>query len=92
MTYAVTNPPALLSQSIAGPRVWVYKSADASTDVDAADYFTNADALGMKINDLVIVIDTATPLITTHNVHSITAGGAGNIGIAVSVGSATTGD
>jgi lipid-binding SYLF domain-containing protein len=92
MTYAVTNPPALVTQSIAGPRIWIYKSADAAGDIDAAGYITNGDELGMKVNDLVLVIDTATPLHTTHVVRTVTAGGAVNLDAGTTVGSATSGD
>lgn len=92
MAYVATNPPALIIQSIAGPRVWTYSSADAAGTVDAAGYFANGDALGMKVNDLVIVTDTATPLQTMHVVQSVTAGGAANVGLGTTIGSATTGD
>jgi lipid-binding SYLF domain-containing protein len=92
MTYAVTNPPVLIVQSIAGPRVWIYTSADAAGDIDAAGYITDGDSRGMKLNDLVIVNDTATPLQTIHVVQSVTAGGAVNLGAGTTVGSATTGD
>lgn len=92
MPYAVTNPPALIIQSIAGPRTWQYTSVDVAGTVDAAGYFTNGDALGMKVNDLVIVNDTTTPLQTTHVVQTVTAGGAANVGLGTTIGSASTGD
>jgi hypothetical protein len=92
MTYAVDNPPVLITQAIAGPRLWLYTDGDAAGTVDAADYFSNGDALGMKVNDILILNDTATPLITTHVVQSVTAGGAANVGLGTTIGSATTGD
>ncbi len=62
--------------------LWIYQSADAHTDVDAAGYFTNGDDLGLKTNDSMIVIDTATPTCTIHHVATVTAGGAATITVA----------
>jgi hypothetical protein len=56
-----------------GTNVWTYSSADAAATVAGASYFSNGVALGMKLNDLVIVIDTATPLITSHRAKTIGA-------------------
>lgn len=71
MAYSTTTPPALQFQSIAGTRVWHYTSADAAATVDADGYITNGKSLGMKVNDIVIVTDTATPIVTTHRVASV---------------------
>lgn len=81
MAYATTNPPICIIPRIgAGPAVWVYNSTDVHTDVDAADYFSNGDALGMKVNDHVIVgKTTATVGSTLHMVSAVTAGGAATI-------------
>ena len=81
MAYAATNPPALLSQSVgAAPALWIYSSTDVHTDVDASDYFSNGAALGMRVNDVVIVVKTtATIGATLHSVETVTAGGAATI-------------
>ena len=81
MAYAATNPPALLSQSVgAAPALWIYSSTDVHTDVDASDYFSNGAALGMRVNDVVIVVKTtATIGATLHSVETVTAGGAASI-------------
>lgn len=95
MAYEVTNPPALVSQGIGGPagtRIWVYVDGDAAGTVDAADYISNASDLGMKVSDNVLLVDTATPLTTWHVVDTVTAGGAGNLDLGTTVGSATSGD
>ena len=78
MAYAVTLPPALIVAPIAGAgRLWLYRSLDVATDVDAVGYFTNGDELGMKVGDIVIVTDTDAPNVTTlHRVITATAGGA----------------
>lgn len=77
MAYVTSNPPRVLVQSIGdlAPAKWQYSSADNAATVAAANYFTNAKDLGMKVNDLVEVLDTGTPLITSHRVTTITATG-----------------
>lgn len=73
MAYATTNPPQLLVPSMGGsPALWVYKSTDAHGTVVGAGYFTNGAALGLKANDVVIVIDSSTPTCTIHGASSAT--------------------
>jgi hypothetical protein len=55
------------------PQLWVYTTTDAHTDVDAADYFSDGTAKGMKVNDVVIVVDTDTNTCTTHMVSAVGA-------------------
>lgn len=89
MAYATTNPPQLVSfgvpsDSDVAPSIWVYASADIHTDVDAADYFSDGAALGMKVNDIVLVVKTtATIGVTAHVVTTVTAGGAATIAPAI---------
>jgi hypothetical protein len=84
MVYAASNPPDKLSQGLTGGRtLWVYVSADAHGTVDDTDYFTNGDALGMKVNDVVLVISTGSSLATIHAVSAVTAGGAATVSSAV---------
>lgn len=94
MAYSTSSPPRLSFQSIAGPRVWIYVSADASATVDASGYITNGGNLGMKVNDLVQVVDTATPLITMHQVITVsaTAPGAVDLSNGTTVGLNTNSD
>lgn len=80
MAYATGGLNLLVPRmSAEGIAVWGYKSADAHTAVDAADYFSDGSDKGMLANDVVIVVDTATPTCTIHNVASVTAGGAATI-------------
>lgn len=67
---AAVSQPTLVSQSIAANGIWIYVSADVSTDVDASDYFTNGKALGMKVGDIVHVIESDNSYL--HTVHSVT--------------------
>jgi len=96
MAYATTNPPRLVTQVMAetNGRVWAYSSADATATVDGSGYITNGGNLGMKVGDLVMVVDTATPAVTMHQVISVsaTAPGAVDLSNGTVVGSATNSD
>ena len=85
MAYSTTNPPNIVQPGMGeGAAAWIYVSADVHTDVDATDYFSNGDALGMKVNDIVMVVkNTATVGATIHSVLSVTAGGAASIAPAI---------
>ena len=85
MAYAATLPPNLVAQSVgAAPALWLYTSEDVHTDVDATDYFTNGNALGMRVGDVVIVVkSTATIGATLHVVTVSTAGGAATVSSAI---------
>lgn len=78
MAYATTNPPACTYDGMgAAPATWVYASEDIHTDVDTANYFTNGQALGMRVNDVVIVVKTtATIGATLHVVTEVSSDGA----------------
>mgnify|MGYP006195293551 CR=1 FL=1 len=53
-------------------------------DVDAADYFSNGAALGMRVNDVVIVVKTSATIgATLHVVTAVTAGGAATVAAAI---------
>lgn len=85
MAYATTNPPKLFAQVGGGDtRMWYYTSTDVHTDVDAADYFSNGWALGMRVGDIVFVVkSTATIGATLHSVQTATVGGAVTISPAI---------
>jgi hypothetical protein len=85
MAYAATNPPRQVVQGLAGsPSLWIYNSTDVHTDVDATDYFTNGDDLGLKVNDCVIVQKTSATIgATLHTVTVVTAGGAATVAAAI---------
>lgn len=78
MAYATTNPPVCIVPPVGNhSAVWLYRSEDVHTDVDASQYFTNGKALGMRVNDLVIVIKTtATVGATLHVVTAVATAGA----------------
>lgn len=83
MSYAVTNPPVCLIPSMGGhSAVWVYKSTDAHGSVEATDYFSDGADRGMKVNDVVIVLDTDAPACTIHLVSAVDADGNATISAA----------
>lgn len=85
MAYATTNPPNQIAEGVgSSPALWLYASTDVHTDVDATDYFSNGDALGMKVNDVVIVVKTSATIgATLHVVTAVTAGGAATVAAAI---------
>lgn len=74
MSYATTNPPVCIIPRVGThSAVWLYKSADAHGDVDLATYFSNGADLGLVTDDVMIVVDTATPTCTIHQVLNATS-------------------
>jgi hypothetical protein len=51
---------------------WVYRSADSFATVKAANYIANAFAMGVKVRDVIWIVDTATPATTLANVLTCT--------------------
>lgn len=78
MAYATTNPPAMLTNRVGGSgALWMYRSTDPSGDVDASNYFSNGEELGMKTGDVVFVVDTDTSnTLTIHSVTEVSSDGA----------------
>jgi hypothetical protein len=52
-------------------RFWFYKSADPIATVNTANYFTNGSTLGLKVGDVMCVIDTANTLVDWVVVNAI---------------------
>jgi hypothetical protein len=80
MGYSTAIPPQCMVPSIGNmPAVWTYKSADAKATVVGAGYITNAKPLGLKVGDIVLVFDSATPQFSIMGVLTLTADAA-NLG------------
>jgi hypothetical protein len=78
MAYSTSNPPYLITPNInGGKKLWYYSSVDAVTLVRVSGYFTNGWGLGMRLGDLVFVIDNDASPITAQVciVTSATASG-----------------
>lgn len=77
---SVANPPVRVSlgpiaqpnnngsSSVAekGNQVWAYKSTNLTTDLTAANFFTDAKALGMRNGDVLIASQYSTESSTGH--------------------------
>jgi hypothetical protein len=85
MSYATTNPPKCMVPRVGGGQaLWLYTSTDIHTDVDGTDYFSDGDALGMKVGDVLIAVKSdATIGATLHSVQTVTAGGAATLSPAI---------
>lgn len=92
MAYATSNPPRLIAQGVTGMGIWVYDDDDAVAVVQVTGYITDADALGMKVGDIVVHEDLSAQLTSTLRVDSITSGGAGDLADPTTIGSATDSD
>ena len=82
MAYATSNPPRVIAPGgMVGPRIWYYVKNDTDSDVDAADYFSNGDDLGMKLGDILFHHDTSagTEGMTPMFVSAVTSGGAATV-------------
>lgn len=64
--------------------IWTYTSVDAHGVVEASGYFTDAGDRGMKVGDIMIVVDSDTAGNTTvHSVTVVDAAGLGTISVAL---------
>lgn len=76
MAYASNSLRKILQGGIDNSQagnLWMYTSADAVATVVAQDYITNPVDMGMAVNDIVIIIDTVTPLISIARVKTVSA-------------------
>lgn len=85
MAYSTSVPPVCIAPRMGdGPALWIYNSTDVHTDVDASDYFSNGDALGLKVGDHMLVGKTSATIGSTlHYVQTVTAGGAATVASAI---------
>jgi len=81
MAYSTSTAPGKVAQKNGsnGRTIWSYVSADSFATVSAADYFSNGDALGMQVGDIVIVTDSGSGASVVTSVVAVTSGGAASI-------------
>ncbi len=72
-TSTAPNVPVLEGQSIAGRRQWSYSSTHISSDISAADFFTDGKLLGLKVGDSLIHHTSSGGIITSHTVLAVGA-------------------
>lgn len=58
---------------VGGANIWRYLSPDPHATVEGANYFANAGKAGMKIHDIVIVVEASAGGTTMHSVTNIVA-------------------
>lgn len=95
MAYSTSAPPILLTQAIAGLRIWYHTSADATAAADADGFITNGQDLGMKVGDLVYHKDSTSDAtaMTAHKVISLsTSNRSVDLSDGTVIGSATDSD
>jgi len=79
-------------------QVWIHSSADATGDVDAAGFFSDAGSRGVRVGDLIYHRNTTTAAAVVTSCHivntvSSTYPGAANVSVGVTVGTGgTSGD
>lgn len=91
MSFAASGLHCLVPSVGSGaPAIWVYTSTDAHGSVEATDYFAlmgppGANNRGMKVGDVVIVIDSDTGPgnVTIHSVSAVDADGNATINAAL---------
>ncbi len=83
MAYDVANPPKLVVPGVGdGPGIWIYTDGDAHTVIDADDYFSDGDDLGMKEGDCVLYFDDSADGSTVHFVRTPVTAGTASVTIA----------
>lgn len=100
MTYSTDNPPIAIlsvpySQGSADNTwtLWLYIDGDATADVDGDGYFSNGQSLGMKVNDGVLLVDTANNIHSYHRVASLSSSNDSvDLSNGTTIGTATDGD
>lgn len=90
---SVANPPrcitagmwgkrstTVLPSSVGGQNVWLYNSTDSCTDMVAANFFTDAQKLGMRQGDLIMGTFTTGSTVSAYMgvIGAVTSAG-GNI-------------
>ncbi len=72
MAYTTATLDCMIPRTGDGPALWIYVTADAHGDVDAADYFSDGADRGLVAADVMIVVDTNVPTCTIHQVANAT--------------------
>lgn len=82
MAFDITNLAKIAGAD--GFNLWVYKTTDATTDVDTAGYFNDASNV-MNVGDIIIRLTYATSAfdaISTQGLHVVNANASGVVDVA----------
>lgn len=66
MAYTPATLLCMVDRIGAGPAWWSYSNTDAHGTVAGAGYFSDGASRGLKVNDVVIVVDTDSNTCTVH--------------------------
>lgn len=72
MAYTTATMRQVVQGIGSAPSLWMYSNTDAHATVAGAAYFSNGADLGLKANDVVIVVDTDSATTTIHGASSAT--------------------
>lgn len=93
MAYSTATPPVLIVEGgINGKaaNLWSYFTADTPATIDTANYFSNGALLGMKVGDIVFVVNTSTFQVQIMVVSVVTAGAGVDLNDGLSVPATNT--
>ena len=95
MTYTASTLSLCSMAPLTGARQsWTHTSADATAAADASGFITDGGDRGMKVGDIVYHTNSATGIVTTHAVITVsaTAPGAVDLSDGTVIGSGTNTD
>ena len=99
MAYTPANLSLVSNAPLTGAgQSWVHSSTDATGDVDADGYFSDAGSRGVKVGDIIYHRNTTTAaavVTSAHTVNTVSATypGAANVSVGVVIGTGgTSGD
>ena len=73
MAYDPTQIRMAANFGIDQGHLWIYNSPDPHATTEGANYFSNGGTIGMKVNDVVIVVEQSAGGTTVHSVTSVVA-------------------
>jgi hypothetical protein len=82
MAFAASGLVVMVPSIGAGPALYRYTSTDGHATVEATDYFAAMETYGMRVGDVVIVIDSDAPAVTIHTVTAVDSDGNATISAA----------
>ena len=92
-TTTAPNVPQLVTQGIAKsssgsamnlPRTWIWNSTHISSDIEAANWITDGQELGLKVGDLVVHTNAA--YVTTSHTVLVVGATTTNLSVGTTIG------
>lgn len=85
MAFGATGLHCIAVGTGSQPSLWIYTSTDAHGTVEGTDYFAAMKTYGMKVGDVVIVVDSDTGAgnTTIHSVNAVDSDGNATINAAL---------